>query len=111
VLFLLDKSKTKHIYIILFLFCQKINKNGHTALHFAAFSQSIDSVRLVSFLLDRGLDIDKMTSNCENALTLAVSVGSLELINLLLDRGANINCEKYPEEVCGCVGYISVACC
>lgn len=67
-----------------------VDGQGHTALHLAAQKGLND---LISYLLDRGMNIDERSHNRYGSTPLqdAALEGQVESARLLLDRGANPN--------------------
>jgi ankyrin repeat protein len=66
----------------------KDNTHGDTALtHMALCGYT----QVVTFLLDKGVDIEAKNNNGETALICCASTGETNMIKLLLARGANIN--------------------
>ena len=61
------------------------NKNGETALMFAAQKNHIDAVRLC---LDKGADVNARNGNDETALALAEKEDNTDIVNLLKSVGA-----------------------
>lgn len=63
-----------------------INRPGWAPLHYAA---SGTELRVLSWLLDRGADIDAASPNRSTALMMAARYGPEDAAELLLRRGAN----------------------
>ena len=64
------------------------NKNGHTALHFAAYR---GFTNIVEILLNRGIDIISKDNDGDTALHLAAQEGHINIVEMLLNRGIDIN--------------------
>lgn len=66
--------------------CQ--DKNGYSALHYAARNNFIDICR---YLLENGANVDLKTKSCQStALHRACFVGNYEIVQLLLNFNSNI---------------------
>jgi len=66
-----------------------IRRNGGIApIHFAVIN---DSIGLISFLLEKEIDINIKSTSGATALHEAVRKGNIEVIRLLLDNGAEVN--------------------
>ena len=65
-----------------------VNKEGRTALHFAAENNYLECARL---LLEAGASCDLATNSGRTALHCAVANGHVEVVCLLLEAGANCN--------------------
>jgi ankyrin repeat protein len=64
----------------------RVNRDGWTPLHYAASSESPDTVTL---LLDRGAQIDARSPNGTTPLMMAARYGAIDSADLLLERGAD----------------------
>jgi ankyrin repeat protein len=68
------------------------NKNGHTALHLAAYVAIryglTDAVKL---LVEKGADLDVTDKNGNTVLHLAASNDRIDVVKLLIDKGADLD--------------------
>jgi ankyrin repeat protein len=64
------------------------DKNGMTALMFAAWKGNVDNVK---FLIDNGADIDAQDNDGETALITACNFGKTDVIKTLISNKVNAN--------------------
>lgn len=67
-----------------------VNERGYTPLHVAAFGGGAD---VVSFLIEKGADLEAKNPTGFTPLFLAVRGGKPDVVRLLLEKGANVNAE------------------
>ncbi len=65
-----------------------VNRVGWTPLHYAA---SGEDPAIVSWLLDRGADVDATSANGNTPLMMAAQYGASASIDVLLTKGADVN--------------------
>ena len=83
-----------------------VNNRGSTPLHFCCFltneknkDEDDDEVendvflKIASFLLNNGIEVDRCDSNGYTALHVASQRGCLKMVKLLLDSGASLKCK------------------
>ncbi|MCF8462726.1 MAG: ankyrin repeat domain-containing protein [Rickettsiaceae bacterium] len=66
----------------------KKNEAGLTLLHTAIMFGQVEIAKL---LIDKGANIDLVTTNDNSSLHFAVLFGQVEIAKLLIDKGANVN--------------------
>ena len=72
-----------HVFVVV--------QSGLTPLHVAAF---IGSENIVSYLLEKGADVNSLTQRGETPLHYAARAAQPNVIKLLLDHGADVNAKS-----------------
>ena len=67
------------------------NKNGETALHFAAWDGHVDVVKV---LIEKGADVDAKDNDGKTALHWAALRGNVEVARVLIEKGADVGAKN-----------------
>ena len=69
-----------------------------TALMRAAHGKKSEHLQVVKYLLEKGANIDKISSTGYTALTRAAGDGNMQMVKLLVEEGAELNDMRHLEE-------------